>query len=142
MTRASDPLSRAQRSELMSSVRSTGNRSTESRVQAALVRRGLRGWVKHASGVPGRPDFYFPRFRLVLFVDGCFWHACPHCARRVPASRSAFWRRKIHENHVRDRRVRDRLRRNGFHVLRVWEHEVRSGLWLDRLLRKLDSIHT
>src|SRR2546428_5887992 len=128
-----DPLSHAGRSALMAKVRGKGNRSTEGRAQAALIRHGIRGWVKHPPDVPGKPDFYFTRQKVALFIDGCFWHACPQCARRMPRSRATFWKVKIEENSARDRRVRARLRRSGLHVLRVWEHELSRNQWLRRL---------
>src|SRR6266404_7167859 len=107
-----DPLSRAARSALMSKVRANGNRSTEYSVEAALIRKRIRGWEKHPSGIPGKPDFCFRRFKLVIFVDGCFWHACPKCGR-IPKTRVEFWRSKIDENRRRDNRIRRYLRKNG-----------------------------
>jgi len=70
-----DPLTPEERSERMSRVRPAGNASTEGRVEAALLELGITGWVKHPKGLPGRPDFYFPEHKLIMFVDGCFWHA-------------------------------------------------------------------
>ncbi len=85
-----DPLSEAERSARMARVRGAGNESTEGRVEAALVAAGVEGWEKHPKGVLGKPDFYFPRQRLAVFVDGCFWHGCPVCARRTPTARAAL----------------------------------------------------
>jgi DNA mismatch endonuclease, patch repair protein len=136
-----DTLSKEERSARMAKVRGTGNRSTEGRVEAALKEQGITGWTKHPQDVPGRPDFYFPDQRVALFVDGCFWHACPRCGR-IPKSRVEFWRAKIDANRRRDNRTRRRLRRQGYHVVRVWEHELRSLRWIGRLrgyLRRLDS---
>jgi DNA mismatch endonuclease, patch repair protein len=133
-----DAMSHAARSLLMSKVRGRGNRSTEARVQGALVSRGLRGWVKHPAQVPGRPDFYFPRRRLALFVDGCFWHGCPRCARAVPRSRTTFWRNKLRANKNRDRRVGKLLRQQGYRVVRVWEHELANPRWFKRLQETIE----
>jgi len=131
-TRA-DPLSEAERSARMARVRGAGNKSTEGRVEAALVTAGVEGWEKHPKGVLGKPDFYFPRQRVAVFVDGCFWHGCPVCARRTPTVRAEFWRGKIDENRRRDEHQRRRLRRQGYHVMRVWEHDIKKGPWLTRL---------
>ncbi len=132
-----DIYSPAERSALMSKVRSTGNRSTEGQVEAALLTAGIAGWEKHARLGTGRsanrPDFYFPDLRLALYVDGCFWHACPVCKPTLPATRAAFWAAKIDENRRRDNRKRRMLRRAGYHVIRVWEHELRGDAWLTRL---------
>jgi len=136
----SDPLSKAERSVQMSKVRSKGNRSTESEVESALVEARISGWEKHRKEILGKPDFFFPRHRLALFVDGCFWHACPVCKRRTPTSRAEFWRNKIDENRRRDNRQRRRLRAEGYHVMRVWEHELKKDTWLKRLRSMLQRI--
>ncbi len=128
-----DPLSEAERSARMARVRGAGNKSTEGRVEAALIAAGVEGWEKHPKEVLGKPDFYFPRQRLAVFVDGCFWHGCPVCARRTPTARAEFWRGKIDENRRRDNRQRRRLRQQGYHVMRVWEHELKGISWLGRL---------
>jgi DNA mismatch endonuclease (patch repair protein) len=137
-----DSLTKAERSAHMAKVRSRGNRSTEQVVEEVLEGAKIRGWVKHPEEVFGRPDFYFQRIRLALFVDGCFWHGCPKCDRRTPTTRSEFWRQKIGQNRRRDERVRRTLRRRGLHAIRVWEHDLGDTKWLKRLratLRKLGS---
>lgn len=135
-----DSLTKAERSAHMAKVRSLENRSTEQVVEEALKRAKIRGWVKHPKEILGRPDFYFQKTRLALFVDGCFWHACPKCNRRTPRTRSAFWQHKIAQNRRRDERVRRKLQRDGFHAIRVWEHELRSQRWLKRVREKLRSL--
>lgn len=132
-----DPLTKPQRSDLMSTVRSRGNRSTEMAVESVLLTHDIRGWVKHPDGIPGRPDFYFPRLPLAVFVDGCFWHACPKCARNTPRSRRQFWSTKLDENRRRDRRVRSQLRHQGVRTMRIWEHSAATGKWLPRLIRMI-----
>lgn len=132
-----DPLTRAERSALMSKVRSRGNRSTEGVVEQILAANGIDGWVKHPSDIAGSPDFFFLEQRLAVFVDGCFWHQCPKCARNSPRSRRRFWLRKIEQNRLRDNRIRSQLRRKGFHVMRIWEHSLRDSRWLSRLRKML-----
>jgi DNA mismatch endonuclease (patch repair protein) len=94
-----------ERSARMSLVRSSGNRSTEQAVAARLGSEGILGWERHPTGIIGKPDFYFPAQRVVVFVDGCFWHACPICKRRIPTRRSEFWGTKIDETRRRDNRL-------------------------------------
>jgi DNA mismatch endonuclease, patch repair protein len=132
-----DPLSRLQRSKRMSLVRSHGNLSTELFVERALRAAKVSGWRKHPENIPGRPDFYFKRARLAVFIDGCFWHGCRHCARRLPFSRRRFWNAKISANRARDRRVRRLLREAGYSMMRVWEHQLQSPAWLKRIRRRL-----
>ena len=120
----------------MSKVRSTGNRSTELKVKGVLEAHGIEGWVRHPPEVPGRPDYYFPQYRLALFVDGCFWHACPKCGR-IPKSRVEFWQDKIAGNRRRDLALTRRMRRQDYHVMRLWEHSLSTERWVKRLLRML-----
>src|SRR5258708_17167883 len=124
-----DPLSKRQRSALMAKVRHKGNRSTEMLVQATLRANRITGWRKHPRNMPGTPDFYFPKAKLAVFVDGCFWHACPKCGR-IPKTRTEFWLQKITSNRRRDDRTRRVLRRAGFATIRLWEHELRTTRWL------------
>ena len=134
-----DPLSPAERSALMAKVRGQGNRSTEVKVEVALVAAGIGGWEKHPP-LPGKPDFHFPDQRLLVFVDGCQWHACPRHTR-YPQANADYWRAKIDRNRRRDNRTRRRLRAQGYHVMRIWEHDLKSQTWLKRLagmLRRLE----
>ncbi len=120
-----DHTDRETRSRIMSKVRSSGNRSTEVRLRAYLVRRGLRGWRLHPKGLLGKPDFVFPAERVAVFVDGCFWHGCPVCGR-PPHSRQEYWGPKIARNRERDSQVTESLQREGWTVVRAWEHEVKG----------------
>lgn len=128
-----DPLSPTERSERMSRVKPAGNKSTEGAAEAKLIAAEIVGWEKQPKGLVGKPDFFFPKQRVVVFVDGCFWHACPVCKRRNPTNRAEFWRDKIETNRRRDNRQRHKLRSEGYHVLRVWEHEVTKDAWVSRL---------
>lgn len=85
-----------------------------------------------------RPDFVFPRLRVAVFVDGCFWHGCPKHAT-WPKTRAAFWKAKIEGNRARDRRVNRELRKRGWTVVRVWEHELNRNDEA-RLIRRLFRI--
>jgi len=73
-----------------------------------------------------RTDFIFPSQRVAVFVDGCFWHGCPkHC--KIPAGNRPFWKKKFAANKSRDRRVNRELRKLGWCVIRIWEHELGKG---------------
>jgi DNA mismatch endonuclease (patch repair protein) len=106
-----------------------GNRGRDTRpevaLRSALHRRGLR-FRKHAAPLPGllcRSDVLFPRERVVVFVDGCFWHQCPDHGKR-PKSNQEYWDAKIARNVERDSRNNEALREAGWMVIRVWEHEA------------------
>ncbi|MFC1806135.1 very short patch repair endonuclease [Planctomycetota bacterium] len=130
-----DKYDKATRSRMMSAVRSRGNRSTEMRMVDLLKGAGLRGWRRH-HGIPGRPDFCWPKLKVALFVDGCFWHGCPYC-RRPPKSNVEFWESKVAANQRRDRRVSWQLRRRGWSVVRVRECKLGTRGALNRIVRAL-----
>jgi DNA mismatch endonuclease (patch repair protein) len=113
------------RSRGMRAIRSKGNRTTERKLRALLVRHGFRGWVMHPKNLTGTPEFFFAEPRLAVFTDGCFWHGCPQCYR-VPKTNRPFWERRIEMNRARDQRVNTRLTETGVRVLRFWEHELRQ----------------
>jgi DNA mismatch endonuclease, patch repair protein len=120
-----DILEPEERSERMRRVRARGNRSTEWKVRAILVRAGLRGWAMHVRSLPGCPDFVFDRRRVAIFVDGCFWHGCQLCRRPLPKTNGKYWRDKILGNRARARAVTRLLQGEGYRVVRVWEHDAR-----------------
>ena len=109
----------------MSVIRSRGNRDTELRQITIMRAHRLTGWL-HNWSLFGKPDFVFPKLKLAVFVDGCFWHGCPLHATQ-PKTNAAFWRKKISANRTRDRLVTRTLRRRGWRVLRVWEHELKRN---------------
>jgi DNA mismatch endonuclease (patch repair protein) len=117
-----DVFTKRKRSEVMSRIRSRGNKDTELALAKIFRAQRITGWRRHAA-VFGRPDFIFAKPRVALFVDGCFWHGCPKHAMR-PKNNRAFWRRKLAANQARDALVTRTLRRAGWRVVRVWEHEL------------------
>lgn len=110
------------RSELMSRIRSRGNKDTEVALAKLFRRNKITGWRRNQK-IFGKPDFIFRQMRLALFVDGCFWHGCPKHGTK-PKGNAAFWRRKFSRNIARDRLVTRALRATGWRVLRIWEHEL------------------
>ncbi len=114
-------------SKNLSAVRGRNNRTTEVRFRLALVRSRIRGWKLQPVGLPGNPDFVFRKRRVAIFVDGCFWHGCSQCGH-IPKTNSPFWAAKIQRNLERDKRNNIRLRKIGFQVVRIWEHELKNDL--------------
>lgn len=101
------------------------NTTPELAVRRLLHASGLRYFVHRAVPVGGlrvRPDVVFPRMRVALFIDGCFWHGCPQHGTR-PRVNSTYWEAKLTRNRARDERVNAALRSEGWHVIRAWEHE-------------------
>jgi DNA mismatch endonuclease (patch repair protein) len=94
-------------------------------LRSRLHQRGLRFRKDHPLRVGSRvvrPDVVFPRARVAVFVDGCFWHRCPVHAT-TPKTNRAFWQAKLEANVRRDRLVDGALEKAGWRVVRVWEHE-------------------
>jgi DNA mismatch endonuclease (patch repair protein) len=136
-----DVFSKAKRSEVMAGIRGKENKSTEKAMIAAMKKAGITGWRRHVQfklrrpvservntkssrSRLVRPDFTFRSEKLVVFIDGCFWHMCPdhHFA---PKQNSEFWARKLSGNAERDDATNELFRNKGWSVLRIWEHELR-----------------
>lgn len=103
--------------------------------------KGIKGY-RVRSGMLGKPDMYFPKQKLAIFVDGCFWHKCPQCFIK-PRNNKTFWGKKIASNVRRDANVKRRLSKESITVLRFWEHEVEHNLHscykrLERILGRLE----
>ena len=126
------------RSELMSKVRGKGNKTTEIRLAKLFRKSGLKGWRSHWP-LPGKPDFVWPRLKVAVFVDGCFWHG-HDCGRNLrPKTNPERWSAKIHNNQRRDRRVVRELRVMGWSAIRIWECQLAKnpGQCLSRIKRVL-----
>jgi len=133
-----DTVDKAERSRIMSRVRSSGNKSTELAFITILRSNGITGWRRHYK-LSGNPDFVFPSRRIAVFIDGCFWHGCPeHC--RIPRSHRNYWKAKISRNEQRDRAISRQLRNAGWIVIRFWEHDMRGGRAFKRKLNRLKSL--
>jgi DNA mismatch endonuclease (patch repair protein) len=117
-----DVFTKAKRSAVMSRIRGKGNRDTELALMKLFRLHGITGWRRHQK-VFGKPDFLFRKARLAVFVDGCFWHGCPRCFRQ-PKSNRIFWTEKIAGNKKRDLLVGRVLRKQGWRVVRIWEHDL------------------
>ena len=122
-----DTYSEAIRSRVMRSVRAE-NTKPEMAVRSALHRAGYRFRV-HRSDLPGKPDIVLPRYRTVLFVNGCFWHQHSGCRKAtIPVNNRAFWERKLERTVQRDVESRERLADLGWKSIIVWECEIRKSM--------------
>jgi DNA mismatch endonuclease (patch repair protein) len=135
---SSDFLSPEERSALMARIPGRGNRTTELAMVGLFRQAGITGWRRHVRfrwmSSTGRvrwirPDFAFPKWKLAVFVDGCFWHGCSRCFR-LPKQNRLFWRAKIEGNRRRDRSVNGRLKKLGWKVIRIRECQLRKPEWV------------
>jgi len=120
----SDVFEKTKRSEVMSRVRSSGNKSTELRIIKLFKSAGLTGWRRNYP-VQGKPDFVFLNCRLAIFVDGCFWHG-HDCRNTRPNDNSEYWTKKRERNMKRDIDVTEMFRQRNWMVLRIWECELKK----------------
>lgn len=129
-------LPKAKRSEVMSRIRGSGNKDAELKLIALFREHGITGWRRNAR-VFGKPDFIFPKSRVAVFVDGCFFHSCPRHATK-PKTNAVFWETKLARNKARDREVTRTLKKAGWRVVRVWECALarkRSAATVRRIAR-------
>jgi len=119
----SDNLSPDDRRKTMQAVKGKGTR-LEKRLWAMLAGMGLKGWKKNAETITGKPDVVFTDQRVAVFIDGCFWHGCPHCQRKLPVTNREYWERKIKRNVELARIYNEQLQQDGWTVVRIWEHEM------------------
>jgi len=128
-----DVFTKAKRSEVMSLIKGRDTQP-ERAVRSMLHRMGYRFRLPR-SDLPGKPDLALSRYRTVIFVHGCFWHRHQGCRfAYTPKTRRDFWVTKLESNVTRDLFVKKELRKLGWHVLTVWECELRNT---DRLERRL-----
>lgn len=134
-----DKVSQEVRSRIMRSVRSTQNKSTEEKFRAALEEAGVSGWEVRPD-MPFKPDFIFREQKVAIFIDGCFWHGCPTCANKKPATNKEYWTKKIARNQKRDQEASEQLNAEGWRVFRFWEHDIKQDIAaaVSQVARSLD----
>jgi DNA mismatch endonuclease (patch repair protein) len=120
-----DVFTKTKRSKVMSLIKGKGNKDTELRMIQLFRLNRINGW-RRGCPLPGRPDFVFPKLKVAVFVDGCFWHGCS-THFKMPSNNKAFWETKIQANRKRDRIVNKLLKHKGWVVLRIWEHDLRQS---------------
>lgn len=125
------------RSEIMSKIRYSGNKSTELKLISIFKETGIKGW-RRGSKMYGKPDFVFLKFKIAIFTDGCFWHG-HDCMQSKPENNADYWACKIQRNKERDLEVSKFLKCSGWRVLRIWECELKkkNRKILDKKLRQL-----
>ena len=129
-----DTLNEQQRHYNMSRIRSKDTKPEEI-VRKYLFSKGLR-FRKNDRRYPGHPDVVLPKYKTVVFVNGCFWHRCPHCGLSMPKSNVEFWEAKFARNRARDARDNALLVSGGWTVITIWECRLKKGRF-DATMREL-----
>ncbi|MCX5783136.1 MAG: very short patch repair endonuclease [Elusimicrobia bacterium] len=107
-------------------MRSVKNKDSKIEVlfRKALWRAGFR-YRKNVQQYLGKPDIVLKKYKTVIFIDSCFWHYCSkHC--RVPALHKTYWLAKLKKNKMRDAKINSAYKRDGWQVIRIWEHELKK----------------
>lgn len=102
--------------------------SPEMALRKALWSAEIKGYRNNYMKVPGKPDIAFPRWKIAIFVNGCFWHRCPKCNYSLPKNNADFWKDKFSKNVARDHKKTEALISLGWKVLTVWECELKKDI--------------
>ena len=114
-------------SKLMSSNKAKNTRP-ELLLRKALWANGIKGYRIHWKKAPGTPDIAFPKKKLAIFINGCFWHRCPNCNLPLPKSNTEFWKEKFDKNIARDKRKIELLKNIGWKVIVIWECMIKNDI--------------
>lgn len=120
-----DNLTPEQRNKNMKAIKSSHTKM-EDQICRALWTMGLR-FRRNVKGLPGKPDIAIKKYKIVIFLDSCFWHKCPEHFKK-PKSNTAYWEPKIENNVTRDINITQYYTTNNWHILRVWEHDYKKEL--------------
>ncbi|GEP90648.1 T/G mismatch-specific endonuclease [Chitinophaga terrae (ex Kim and Jung 2007)] len=126
-----DVFNKGQRSEVMRKVKSTGNASTELKLIQLFKALDIKGWRRKYK-LFGNPDFTFPKLKVAVFADGCFWHG-HDCRNTRPSQNKEYWTKKRERNITRDNIVNQHLSTHNWVVIRLWECEIKNGTAVRKL---------
>jgi len=130
-----DVFSSEKRSQIMQKVKSKHNKTTELKLIKFFKVNNIKGWRRHFP-LPGTPDFTFPKFKIVIFADGCFWHG-HHCRNISPKQNKEYWVKKQNRNIQRDEENTQLLINKGWAVIRIWECEITDEKKIEQKLQLL-----
>lgn len=92
-----------------------------------LWKNSIKGYRLHWNKIPGRPDLVFVNKKIAIFINGCYWHRCPHCNLPIPKTNTSFWINKFNANVKRDQKKIDDLKALGWQPLVIWECELEQN---------------
>lgn len=121
------PIPSSEATSRVMSANKAKNTKPEVILQKALFRK-KPGYRLHWKKAPGRPDICYPGRKVAIFVNGCFWHRCPHCNLPMPKSNAEFWKQKFKNNIERDKRKLEELEILGWRVVFIWECQINDNV--------------
>lgn len=119
-----DVMTKEQRRNNMKAIKSVSK--LEDIVSSELWKKGIR-FRRNTKNLFGKPDISIKKYKVVIFIDSCFWHQCP-IHGNLPKTNSSFWKKKLDRNVERDREVNEYYKGAGWKIKRVWEHEIKDDL--------------
>lgn len=134
------PISTSETVSRVMSKNKSKNTKPELLLRKVLWKNGVRGYRLHPKKVPGKPDISFISKKIAIFVNGCFWHRCPHCQYKLPKSNRDFWKDKFEKNIARDLKANDNLREMNWKVLTIWECELKDQEKLEQSVEKIKNL--
>lgn len=114
-------------SKIMSSIKSK-NTKPEIILRKILWKYNLKGFRIHPQKIPGKPDICYISRKIAIFVNGCFWHSCPNCNKKIPKHNSRFWEDKFKNNKARDIDINTILKSEGWLVITIWECQLKKAI--------------
>ena len=127
------------RSKIMRSVRKK-NTAPELLLRKNLHRKRFR-YRLHDKKLPGSPDIVLPKYKTVIFVNGCFWHRHDNCRyATTPKTRTEWWNKKFEENIVRDNRNYALLKKLGYKVIVIWQCELKTNIGINERLSFIENM--
>lgn len=114
-------------SKVMSAIKAKET-GPEIMLRKALFKNKLLGYRKNVKSLPGKPDVVFTKKRVVIFVNGCYWHGCKVCGWKPPKHNTSYWAEKISKNRQRDAKKILGLRTLGYKVIIIWDHDLKGDL--------------
>lgn len=134
-----DNLTQSDRKKTMGSIKGTKN-GPERKLHAMLAGMKLHGWEDNVKDIAGKPDIIFRQSKVAIFLDGCFWHGCPSCCKKIPATNTEYWKKKILHNIELGKIYDENLRNMGWIVIRIWEHELKDNKSMNAFKKNLSEI--
>ncbi len=124
---------KATRSYNMSQIKGK-NTKPEIKVRKFLFSHGFRFRI-HDKKLPGKPDIVLPKYRTIIFVQGCFWHGHEHCKYfKLPSTRHEWWKAKIEKNISNDKKTQETLKQLGYKIIVVWECQIKNDSFKESLI--------
>jgi DNA mismatch endonuclease, patch repair protein len=122
------PIPEKESTSVVMSANKGKNTKPELLLRKAIWSNGIRGYRIHWKKVPGKPDICFPGKKLAIFINGCFWHRCPHCNFTLPKQNKHFWKEKFERNQSRDKIKNAELESIQWRVITIWECEIKGKI--------------